>query len=314
MASVRVVRPGLLSTIQDTGRWGYQAYGVSVSGPMDPRAHRLGNLLVGNPPDAATLEITMVGPELVFDEDRTIAVCGADFVVTVGDHLASHAAPFRVPRGAHLRFGGRSRGTRAYLAVEGGFAVASVFGSRATHLPSRMGGHGGRALIAGDVLPLGPSLGASALPGRRASQRVAPAIELPSGHARLRMVIAEQLDHFRRDALDRLQSSRYTLRAESDRMGYRLEGPLIRTLARGTMLSQPSPVGTVQVPQDGQPILLMADRQTTGGYPSLGTVITADLGLAGQLGPGDTVAFVPCSRQEALAALIAQERALMAVR
>ena len=97
-------------------------------------------------------------------------------------------------------------------------------------------------------------------------------------------------------------------------MGYRLEGPLIRTLARGTMLSQPSPVGTVQVPQDGQPILLMADRQTTGGYPSLGTVITADLGLAGQLGPGDTVAFVPCSRQEALAALIAQERALMAVR
>lgn len=314
MAGVHVIRPGLLSTIQDLGRWGHQAFGVSVSGPMDPRAHRLANLLVGNPPDAATLEITLVGPELEFDEDRTIAVCGADFVVTIGDHLASHAAPFRVPRGGRLRFGARAHGARAYLAVEGGFAVEPVFGSRSTHLPSRMGGWSGRPLAAGDRLPLGPSLGASGLPGRRVAPRVVPPLELPAGHARLRIVAAGQLDHFRKDALARLQSERYTVRPESDRMGYRLEGPTIRTLARGVMLSQPSPVGSIQVPQDGQPILLMADRQTTGGYPSLGTVITADLGLAGQLGPGDTVAFVTCTRQEALAALIAQERALMAVR
>lgn len=314
MAIVEVIRPGLQSTIQDSGRWGYQAFGVSVSGPMDPRAHRLANLLVGNPPDAATLEITLVGPELVFDEERTIAVCGADFVVTVGDHLASHAAPFRVPRGAHLRFGPRAHGSRAYLAVEGGFAVPSVFGSRATHIPSRIGGHAGRPLATGDRIPLGPSLGASSLPGRRVPQRTGPSLEMPAGHARLRFTPNPDLGHFRKDALARLQSARYTLRPESDRMGYRLDGPVIRTLAKGTMLSQPSSIGAIQVPQDGQPILLMADRQTTGGYPIVGTVITADLGLAGQLGPGDTVAFVACTRQEALAALIAQERALMAVR
>lgn len=307
-AGVQVLRPGLLSTVQDLGRWGWQAYGVSVAGPMDPRAHRLANALVGNPPEAATIEITLVGPELLFDDERTVAVCGADFVVTVGDHLAAHAAAFRVPRGACLRFGARAHGSRAYLAIEGGVTVETVFGSRATHLPSRIGGFGGRSLTAGDRLPLGPVM------SRRAIGQRAPEITLPSGHARLRFVPAGDVGHFRRDALPRLQSSRYTLRTESDRMGYRLEGPAIRTLARGTMLSRPSPIGSIQVPHDGQPIVLMADRQTTGGYPTLGTVITADVGLAGQLSPGDTVAFATCTQQEALAALIAQERALMSVR
>lgn len=307
-ASVIVVRPGLLSTVQDLGRWGWQAFGVSVSGPMDPRAHRLANALVGNPEDVATLEITVVGPELVFEETRTIAVCGADFIITVGDHLAAHAAPFRVPGGGHLRFGARSRGTRAYLAVDGGFAVEPVFGSRSTHLPSRIGGHRGRGLAAGDRLPLGPAH------GQRIRQRFGPILDMPSGHARLRIIPTPHLDHFPPDALTQLQSARYTVRPESDRMGYRLEGPAVGTVTQGTMLSQPSPLGSIQVPHDGQPILLMADRQTTGGYPTIATVITADVGVAGQLGPGDTVAFAVCTRQDALAALIAQERALVAVR
>ncbi len=304
---VRVLRPGLLSTVQDLGRWGWQALGVSVAGPMDPRAHRVANALVGNPADAATIEITLVGPELLFEEERTVAVCGADFVVTVGDHLAAHSAAFRVPRGGHLRFGARAHGSRAYLAVEGGIAVEPVFGSRATHLPSRVGGYGGRPLSTGDRLPLGPAF------GRARVTRRPPALDLPAGHARLRFVVAHDLDHFRPEALPCLQSDRYTLRTESDRMGYRLGGPPVRTLAMGTMLSQPSPLGAIQVPHDGQPIILMADRQTTGGYPTLGTVITADIGLAGQLSPGDTVAFAACTRQEALAAMIAQERALMAM-
>lgn len=308
MASMLVLRPGLLSTVQDLGRWGWQAFGVSVSGPMDPRAHRLANALVGNPPEAATLEITLVGPELVFDDERAVAVCGADFVVTVGDHLASHAASFRVPAGGHLRFGRRARGARAYLAIEGGLAVAPVFGSRAAHLPSGMGGHAGRPLATGDRLPLGRKH------ARRSATSRAPAVEMPEGHARLRMLPAVDRGHFHDEALAQLQSQPYALRPESNRMGYRLVGPVVTTVTSGTLLSQPSPIGSIQVPQDGQPILLMADRQTTGGYPMLGTVISADLGLAGQLGPGDTVSFATCTRQEALAALIAQERVLMAVR
>lgn len=308
MTHVTVLRPGLLSTVQDLGRWGWQAFGVSVSGPMDPRAHRMANALVGNPPDAATLEITLVGPELVFDESRTVAVCGADFVVTVGHHLAAHGSSFGVPAGGHLRFGPRSRGARAYVAIEGGLALPPVFGSRATHLPSRMGGLDGRALAAGDRLPLGPPC------EHRGPARQGPTLEMPTGHARLRFLPDDTLDGFGQDAAAQLQSARYMVRPESDRMGYRLDGPVIHTTERGTMLSRPSPVGSIQVPHDGQPILLMADRQTTGGYPTLGTVITADVGLAGQLGPGDTVAFAACTPQEALAALIAQERGFMAVR
>ncbi|MBM3769841.1 MAG: biotin-dependent carboxyltransferase [Acidimicrobiia bacterium] len=308
MASLLVLRPGLLSTVQDLGRWGWQAFGVSASGPMDSRAHRLANALVGNPPEAATLEITLVGPELAFDDERVVAICGADFVVTVGDHLASHAASFRVPAGGHLRFGRRGRGTRAYLAVEGGLAVASVLGSRSTHVPSGMGGHAGRPLTTDDRVPLGPKH-----PQRSAGRR-APTVEMPDGRARLRVLPIENTSHFPTEALAQLQSEPYTLRPESNRMGYRLVGPVVASETTGTLLSQPSPIGSIQVPPDGQPILLMADRQTTGGYPVLGTVISADLGLAGQLGPGDTVSFTVCTRQEALAALIAQERLLMAPR
>jgi len=273
---------------------------------MDPRAHRLANLLVGNQADLATLEISFVGPELTFDRDRTVAICGADFVVTVDDHLAASGTPFRVPQGARLRFAARSRGSRAYLAVDGGVAVDPVFGSRATHVSTHLGGYRGRALVAGDQLPLGPPAGRRPLPRARAL------LDIPPGHARLRILATSQLDRFHRDALARLQSARYTVRNDSDRMGYRLEGPALRTTS-GQLLSEPSTLGALQVPPDGQPILLMADRQTTGGYPKLATVIAADIGLAGQLGPGDTLTFAVCDRQEALAALIAQERLLMAV-
>lgn len=308
VASVEVIRPGLLTTVQDLGRWGWQAWGVSVSGPMDARAHRAANRLVGNPAEAATLEVTLVGPELRFDDARTVAVCGADFILTVDHHLAAAAAPFRVPQGGRLRFGGHARGARAYLAVEGGIAVEPVFGSRATHLPSRVGGFFGRALASGDRLPLGPPA------VRRGPLTASPPLDMPSGRAVLRVLPSPHQDRFEGAALSNLVSRAYTVRHESDRMGYRLEGPHVQALSRGDQLSEPSPPGSLQVPPDGAPILLMADCQTMGGYPVLATVISADLGLAGQLGPGDAVSFSPCSTQEAIAALISQERSLMAGR
>jgi len=308
MSSVHVTRPGLLTTVQDLGRFGWQAYGVSTAGPMDPRAHRLANALVGNAADAATLEITLVGPELTFEDDRLIAVCGADFVVTVGDHLAASGCAFRVPRGSPVRFGARTHGSRAYLAVSGGIDVMPLFGSRATHLPSRLGGHAGRALRAGDTLRLGPPAPPPA------TRRPAVSLSMPrGGHATLHVLPSHHAERFGVDAIERLQSARYTVSQDSNRMGFRLEGPSIRTRVAGELLSEPVTVGAVQVPHDGHPILLMPDRQTSGGYPTLGTVISADLGLAGQLGPGDTITFAACDAPQALAALVAQERALLGV-
>jgi antagonist of KipI len=306
MPYLHIIRAGLLTSVQDGGRWGYQEIGISVSGAMDLRAHRLANALVGNEPSAATLEITLRGPELEFDEDRIVALSGADFVVTIGDRLVASEGPFKVPQGARLRIGVRSRGTRAYLAIAGGIDVPPIFGSRSTHLPSRLGGFEGRALAAGDRLPLGPL--PSVTRGRAAHASV---LTLPRGHARLRILPGPQHDRFAPEALDRLQSEPFTIQPASDRMGYRLDGPRIEQAVKTELISDPSPLGAVQIPASGQPILLMADRQTTGGYPKLAVVISADVGLAGQLGPGDTIAFALCTRQEALAALIAQERSLM---
>ena len=307
-AAVSVIKPGLLTTIQDEGRWGLQARGVPVAGPMDPVSHRLANALVGNGRDAALLEITLLGPELEFDDERLIAVTGAVFDVWLDGRAVPHNAPFTAAAGSRLRFSERRLGARAYLAIAGGIAVAPTLGSRATHLISAMGGLGGRALRAQDRLPLGDATGA---PGS-AGQRV-PIVPLPDRHARLRVLPGPQVEYFAPDALDTLQSEPYVIGQNSDRMGFRLEGPRL-THARGAdIISDATPLGVLQIPASGQPILLMADRQTTGGYPKLATVIAADMAIAGQLGPADTIHFAICTPREALAALIGQERALMAV-
>jgi antagonist of KipI len=306
---LRVIKAGMLTTIQDRGRWGLQSRGVPVAGPMDPCSHRLANAIVGNRADAATLEVTLLGPELEFEDERVLAVAGAEFALTVDGRTAPHAAPFIVSAGARLRFGSRIRGARAYLAVAGGVAVPPALGSRATHLISAMGGLDGRPLRAGDVVPLGERPAHAVL----ADRAVPPVTPLPDGHARIRLLPGPQVEYFVDDALETLQSGPYAVGGKSDRMGFRLEGPGLRHARRADMISDATPLGVLQVPASGQPILLMADRQTTGGYPKLATVISADIGVAGQLGPGDTISFVVCSLREAMAALIAQERVLMAL-
>jgi antagonist of KipI len=308
-----VIASGLLTTVQDLGRWGQQSSGVPVAGPMDPYSHRLANALVGNAGDDATLEVTIAGPELACDDERLAAVAGAEFELTVdGRPVPMHAViPLR-PR-ARLAFGRRRRGARAYVALGGGIEVPRVLGSRATHLASGLGGHLGRALRAGDCLPLGPR---PERPHVRASKTIADASlapDWPGGHARARVLPGSRSGWFAEDALEVLQSSMYTVDLRSDRMGYRLAGPPITRAAGAEMISDATTMGALQIPPSGQPILLMADRQTTGGYPVVATVISADVGIAGQLAPGDAIAFVVCSRAEALAALIAQERSLMAV-
>ena len=300
-----VVKPGMLTTVQDLGRRGYQGLGVPVSGPMDAYSHRLANQLLGNDPSAAALEVTLLGPELLAEGDLTCAATGADLSLTVNGKPAPLNEPFRVRSGAQLRWGSRLVGTRMTLAVQGGFGVAPTLGSRATHLASRMGPFGGRALHAGDVLRVG------AAPPVRA-QAGFP-LDIPEGGAHLRVLPAVHRDRFTDDSWGLLVHARFTINPQSNRMGYRLDGPALGHVKGADILSEAMPNGAIQVPASGQPILLLAERATTGGYATIANVITADLPLAGQLAPGDWVEFDAVNREDAIAALRRREAALRGV-
>jgi antagonist of KipI len=286
--------------------------GVPVAGPMDPYSHRVANALVLNSRGAATLEVALVGPELEFEDDRLVAVAGAEFDLDLDGAAVALHVPFVARAGWRLRFGGRRRGSRCYVAIAGGVAVAPVMGSRATHLVGRLGGFEGRALAAGDWLPLGEVSTAQAQ--RRTSFPVGALKAIGAGSdARVRLLPGPHRGWFAADALDVLQSNEYSLGSQSDRMGFRLEGPRLQHVRGAELISEATPLGSLQVPPSGQPVLLMADRQTTGGYPKIATVITADISLAGQLGPGDRISFRLCTPADAIAALIAQEKSLMAL-
>jgi KipI family sensor histidine kinase inhibitor len=300
--SVTVLKPGLLTTIQDEGRWGHQDRGVPVGGPMDWRSFHLANALVGNSRDAAALEATLLGPELRFEQTTHVALAGAD----LGASIDGTALPVNFTQlckaGSVLRFGERRSGARTYIAFDGGIDVPPVLGSRATHVVSGLGGIDGRALKAGDVLALHES--------HETSRKPRVALRMPKGGARLRVVRGPQDDCFDDPAFQILQRTRFTISPQSDRMGYRLRTPdpgsripTGRAGSPGAMISDATFTGGLQIPPSGDPILLMADRQTTGGYPQMATVITADLPLAGQLAPGDWIEFALCTRADAIAAL-----------
>jgi biotin-dependent carboxylase-like uncharacterized protein len=305
--TIHVIRAGLQTTVQDLGRWGFQAAGVPVAGPMDPFSHRLANLLVGNPVGAALLEITLIGPELEFDVAATIAVCGAEFDITIDGAPVPTGTSVRLARGAHVQFGRRRAGARAYLAIAGGIQTPLLLRSRATHLVSAMGGFEGRALQVGDRLPVQGASSPTAI-------RRAPGLTLPaSGRARLRLLPGPQADWFEAAAHRALTGVSFRISPRSNRMGYRLEGPPLARTRHEEAISAPLPFGAVQVPAAGEPILLMADRQTAGGYPQIASLVAADWSIAGQLAPGDFIEFAFCSRQEAASALIARERPLLRV-
>jgi antagonist of KipI len=305
--TVTVLRPGLFTTIQDRGRWGHQASGVPVSGALDLVSHRIANAVVGNEPDAATIEATLAGPELRIDADATLAVSGADLGATLDGAAIPLNRAARCRSGAVLRFGERRSGARAYVAFAGGILVPPVLDSRSTHVISGMGGVDGRALLAGDQIAIG-----TAAQGRSA-RRVGPAYQSRHGGARLRVLRGPQDDFFSEAAFDTLQCSRFVISPHSNRMGYRLDGARIPRTVDREMISDATFTGAIQVPASGNPILLMADRQTTGGYPQIATVITADLPVAAQLAPGDWLEFELCSRREALSALVAHEGSLLAL-
>ncbi len=293
---------GLLTTVQDAGRVGYQRDGLTPSGPMDPWAQAVANILCGNERGAAALEITLLGPTLRVLAPARMALTGADLSATVdGLPLAVWQTHTLTP-GQTLRFSRRRSGARAYLAVAGGLAVPKVLGSRATFLRGGFGGMAGRRLQDGDILEGVPASG-SRLPDMGLATP-----PLSASPAVLRVLPGPHEACFSSAARTAFFGSHYTVSLHADRQGFRLDGPPVAVL--GGILSEAVPMGGLQVPPDGQPLLLMADRQPTGGYPLIGVVISADLTLAGQLAPGDSVRFWPVTLAEAHRAARAQERDL----
>lgn len=298
---VEVIKPGWLTTVQDLGRYGSQQYGVPVAGAMDRFAAIVGNRLVGNQDGAAVLECTLKGPELLFQHDRVIAVTGANLSPTIDDTRLPLWESITVPRGSRLRFGGQRAGARSYVAIAGGIDVPPVLGSRSTHYSSATGGFQGRPLKPADILSTGQSMESGDRPvGRRLPAHLLPRYDRS---ATLRIIPGPQQEFFSEAALATLTGSSYTVAPQSDRMGYRLTGPKIVRIGSARFISDATAMGALQIPPDGQPILLMADRQTTGGYPKIAVVISADLPLAAQLMPGDTIRFSPCTVAEAQAIL-----------
>ncbi|NPV88031.1 biotin-dependent carboxyltransferase [Coprothermobacteraceae bacterium] len=296
-----VLEPGLLTTIQDEGRFRFRAYGMPTSGPLDVLAYHAANALVGNRSNAAALEITVAGPTLLAKNEVVVALCGGQTTVKLnGSPMPMWEAVVLQP-GDVIEIGQVIKGARSYLAVSGGFDVPLVMGSRSTYLRAHMGGLNGRALLKGDSLTTG-DFDESILErsGLRVPEHLVPAYE---ANPVIRVILGPQDDHFTERGLETFLTSEYTVTSECDRMGCRLDGPKIEHRLQPDIVSDGVIPGSIQVPGHGMPIVMLADAQTTGGYPKIATVITADLWKLGQLIPGNKVRFRAISRDEAISIL-----------
>lgn len=307
--SVQVKHGGLLTTIQDLGRYSYQKYGVVVGGAMDEASHKLANLLVGNEWDEATLEMTLIGPELLFLQDSVFAICGAPFQSTVEGELVPIGRPVYVTKGTTLKVGSCKNGCRAYMAFRGGIEAPLILGSRSTYERGGFGGlHGGR-LNKEDIIPLKDYTVRDKFEIQKNNFSTTRWF-VPSYRktAVIRVIEGRQYSLFTPEAIRNFFTKKYKISLDSDRMGYRLTGEKLTFVKYVELVSEGTAFGTVQVPPDGQPIVLMADRQTTGGYPKLANVISIDLPLLAQQKPGDEIQFQKVSLDVAQKLYIEKER------
>lgn len=304
MIEIEVLKPGALSTFQDLGRSGHQHQGIPVCGVMDERAHRLACMLVGNAPTEATLEVSLLGPSLLFHGPALLAVCGADLGASCAGRPLPLATPVALAAGDRLTFAQRVSGLRAYIAVAGGYALQPVLGSVSTYLRGGFGGAQGRALQKGDRIAL-----RRAPPGTGHSAMHAPPfpadIERPAGSP-LRIVPGREWAAFTPRARQALAAQSFRLSPRSDRMGCRLEGEALQLSQPLELQSEAVGFGTMQVPPDGQPIVLMADRQTTGGYPRIAQLATVDLPRLAQTMAGESLRFEWVTLAEAQRLVVAQ--------
>jgi len=297
---IHVIKPGLLTTIQDLGRIGFAHLGLSPSGAADSLSFRIANLLLGNNPNTPAFEITLQGPTLEFETAAVVAISGSRTSTSLPIN-----EPFPVAPGTRITTGSLLDGARAYLAIRGGLTVPGVMNSCSTFLPAGIGGLEGRALRAGDQIPTnqqpaGPSCKLE--PGRAAS--------LQLRHGPMRVTTSLQYDWFGQEAIQQFQQQAFTVRDDSNRSGLRLRGGPVLPPEHRELLTEGIALGAVQVPPDGQPIILFVDQQTTGGYPKIANVVAADLWRVGQLRPRDEVRFSFVKIPEAIELLRLQEEAL----
>ncbi|HHY76980.1 MAG TPA: biotin-dependent carboxyltransferase [Clostridiales bacterium] len=295
MGSIRIVKPGLFTTIQDNGRIGFQRYGMPVAGAMDDFSFRVANILVGNDQYEAVLEATFMGPTIEIGFDGFIAITGANMSPKLNGKEIKMWRSIQVRQGDVLTLAGASEGVRTYIAFGGGLAVPKIMNSKSTYVRGNLGGFKGRKLQEGDEIPVDISK-SKAEPGKYISPGYIPRYSKSNV---VRVVLGPQDDHFPPESIETFLNSEYKITAEADRMGYRLEGPKLTHVKGPDIISDGIVFGSVQVPGHGSPIVMMADRQTTGGYTKIATVIWADLPTMAQMGPGDSVRFQSVSIEEA---------------
>ncbi|MFY9803153.1 MAG: biotin-dependent carboxyltransferase family protein [Candidatus Acidiferrales bacterium] len=305
MSTIRVLAPGLLTTVQDLGREGFGPVGVSPSGAADAISLRLGNRLVANDEGAAALEMTLLGGTFIFPEGANVALTGSDFGATLDDARLAVGTSVEVRPGQTIRLGPTKSGARCYLCVQGGIAVKPFLGSAATHLLSGLGGFKGRALRKGDAVPIGSA--AKPFRNRALASQASENLYLRKV---LRVTPGPQADWFSESSLRAFYASAYRVGEQSSRMGLRLEGPAISQRGEGQMITEGVALGAIQIPTEGSPIILFVEQQTTGGYPKIANVISADLHRVGQLRPRDEIRFELVSFEAARSLLIEQEKLL----
>jgi antagonist of KipI len=316
---ITVLQPGLLTSVMDLGRPGHQRHGVVVGGALDRFAARVANMIVGNDDSAALLEMAQRGPELHFNADALVAWCGGGFAPQVGAEPLPRDRAVRIAAGERIRFGLARQGLRAWLAVAGGIDVPLVLGSRSTYRRAGFGGLEGRPLRAGDTLRAGPpsdwALARLRAPARASSWSVRPeTLVKPPVPGSVRAMPGPEWGLFTPEAQQAFFTAEWKVTKDADRMGVRLDGPELPLAEPREMISEGVNEGIVQVPAGGAPIVLLASRQTVGGYPRLAAVAAADLGPLAQLAPGATLRFTRIALAEAHALLLGRERNLNRVR
>ena len=308
--SITVLNPGLMTTVQDQGRIGYQQFGVSVSGVMDPRAAAVANMLVGNDEKEAVLECTMMGPHLQFNETNCIAITGGDLMPTIDGKPVPNYTAIKVEAGQVLKFTMPKTGCRAFIAFAGGLDIPEVMGSRSTYMKAKIGGKEGRKLQKDDVIGFrAPKAELKNMNFRSMASEFVPRKEYT-----IRVVLGPQDDYFTDAGIQTFLSQVYTVTAEFDRMGCRLEGEAIAHKEGGDIISDGIAFGAIQVPSSGKPIIMLGDRQTTGGYTKIANVISVDFRILAQLKQGDKVRFEQVPVKFAQDALLTQRAALKTIR
>ncbi len=308
--AIQIISPGLLTTVQDDGRYAYQRFGMSISGVMDQFSSHVANFLVGNAPVEAVLETTLMGPSMEMQGDCVIAVTGADMAPQINGKPVPMWQTLPVSKGMVLSFAALASGARSYIAFAGGIDLPEVMGSRSTYAKAKVGGLEGRPLRAGDVLRVNRLQKSLDLKRIRVPEQHIP--KYPAQQV-LRVVLGPQDDYFTKEGIDTLCTAQYTVSKECDRMGYRLEGVPIAHKESADIISDGIMIGSVQVPGNGLPIILMADRQTTGGYTKVATVISTDLPKVAQAKAGDRFRFQVVSVEESQQILVEQAKRMQAL-